>query len=119
MRLPIWEPPVLPPTRLPVDEERARAVTDDAVISPPKSESELTSAEALADAEDAMSDCADAVSPPVAATEPSVGYANELPSAAPSGGAETAAPTAPDWPGTTTLIANARAEAPVASAPDE
>ena len=89
------------------------------MISPPKSDSEVMSADAVPEAVVPTSVCAEAVSPAVVATEPSLGYANDCPSAAPSGGAETAAPTAPDCPGTTTLIAKARAVAPAASAFDE
>ena len=85
--------PPLPP--LPAALERARAETDEAVISPPKSEREVTSADAVPEALAPTSVCAEAVRPPVVATEPSLGYANDCPSAAPSGGADTAAPTRP------------------------
>jgi hypothetical protein len=82
------------------------------VISPPKSETVCASPEALALARVPASLCAETPKDPTVATEPSAGYAKPLPNETWYGGAETAPAVAPVWPGTTTRIANAFADAP-------
>ena len=75
-----------------------------AVTSPPKSDTECTSPDALAAAVLPTSLVAEAVSEPVVATEPSAGYAKLWPNETWYGGAETAPACAPVRPGTTTRI---------------
>ena len=82
------------------------------VISPPKSETVCASPEALAVARVPASLCAETPKDPTVATEPSAGYAKPFPNETWYGGAETAPAVAPDWPGATTRIANAFADAP-------
>jgi hypothetical protein len=90
-------------------DDCAFAATEEAVTSPPKSETELIVAEALAVAlEPAEADAEPEIEPVLAALP------YEKPPAKPtvSGGAETETAEPPAWPGTNTLIPNAFAEAP-------
>ena len=93
-------------------EPRAAPSTAVAVISPPKMLSEPTWLVAAAVADPPPVVEADALIAPVLTTEPSAGYANPEPNAAWSGGDEMTPAEEPACPGTTTLMATARADAP-------
>ena len=90
----------------------AFATTDDAVISPPKSETAWISPEALEVAAVPALLVAEVVSEPVLTTEPSDGYADPPPKETRYCGAETSPACAPMYPGATTRIAYARAVPP-------
>jgi hypothetical protein len=84
-----------------------------AVTSPSKRDSEPTWLVAAAVAAVLEVVEAEALIAPVLTTEPSAGYAKPEPKAAWSGGDEMTPADAPACPGTTTLIATARADAAV------
>src|SRR3954451_13963493 len=93
-------------------EPRAAPLTVAAVISPPNRLSDCTwlVAEATPLLPESLE--AEALIEPVVRTEPSPGYAKLEPKAAWWGGDEIDPASAPRWPGTTTRIATARADAP-------
>ncbi len=113
--IPVTEEPAVPPDAA-LDEARAFALTviDATVTSPPNSESPetATSASEFAPEAETLEEIEAAW-----AIEPSPGKAKAPPTPTASGGAETAPPVEPPWPGTETWIANASAlEVPLATA---
>src|SRR5207247_6878894 len=102
--------PPAPDGRAPPDGE---AETADALISPPKIETDATSAAAFAAAFCMIAVDADALVAPVVITEPSPGYEKpEVSDGLATGGATTVAVPPPSAPGTTTRTAHAWADAP-------
>src|SRR6185312_7953332 len=110
-------PEIVAPEKSPLAERprvepRAAPLTTDAVTSPPKRLSDCTWLVAVAVPAVPESLATEALIEPVVTTEPSLGYAKLEPNAAWYGGDEIEPASEPDWPGTTTRIATARADAP-------
>ncbi len=113
--IPETEEPAVPPDAA-FDEARAFALTviEPTVTSPPNSErpETETSASEFAPEAETLDEIEAAW-----AIEPSAGKAKAPPTPTASGGAETAPPVEPPWPGTETWIANASAlEVPLSTA---